>query len=483
MAVRTYSQLLQTLNTRADALKQASTKSAAGDTPTEKDLREKGTVEVPKDPQAQPSAELLPERPTNTEVTPVLSVAPAKVVDGPEKPANALLAQAKKVAGAINSLRNTKVAARDTGKISPGLVSDTASENKNTTAPIPGSTSDKGPAKKQNPDPVTKAAGIPEVTDATNKGTELPKGDSKGALPKPVENENTTKVNEQKAPAAEGAKGAEKEAACASGCTCPKCTAKMAAALEFTPEFHYKLASLILATDEGQRFAQQIIEQAHGAAEAEDIIKAAAFMEEESARLQELEAQGAFAAEEMWKAASEEERVAIIKLANIHALAKAGLKTDFEKQAYDDGAAAGAGMADAGVLGGAAAGGAPGAPGEAGAVPPPPGAEAGAAGADSISDEDIVAVLEELVQSGKIKPEEAQAILEALQQGGGGEAGADAGAAGPAGAGPAGADAGGPPPDDSNKSPEDKEASAVVKSASSVVDSIIAAMAKTDAKK
>jgi len=472
MAVRTYNQLVQTLNDRASATKQASTKSAAGDTPTEKDPAEKGTVAIPKDPSATPAAELLPGQTPNAEVTPVLSVAPAKKVEGEEKPANALLSQAQKVAAAIRGLN--KSATRDTAKISPQLVSDAASENKNTTAPVPGSTGDKGPKAKQVPDPVTKAAAgdVPTVADPAEKGKEKVKGDSIGEVPAQPENANKTKVGDEK-----------KEAACPPGCTCPKCTKAAADMLDITPDFHFKLASLILSTQEGRDFARQIIEQAHGAAEAEDIIKAATFMEQESQRLQELEDQGAFAAEEMWKNASEDERIAIIKLANIHALAKSGLATEQEKQAYDDGAATAAGLADAGVLGGAA-GAAPAAPaGAAPAGPEVPGAEAAPAGSDSITDEDIVAVLEELVQSGKIKPEEAQAILEALQQGGA-EGAVPAGPEGAApGAAPGAEGAGAPPPDDSNKSPEEKEAAAIVKSASAAVNAIIASFAKPEAGK
>jgi hypothetical protein len=174
----------------------------------------------------------------------------------------------------------------------------------------------------------------------------------------------------------------------------------------------------------------------------------------------------------MWQNASPEERASIVKLAAAHQLAKSTLQTDGEKQAYDAGAAAGADMVDSGALGGAPGGaaGAP-APDAAGADP-----SADPAGADNITDDDIIAVLSELVQSGKIKPEEAEAILQALQSGGA-EANPTA---------PAGADAAAPtsampdaPPD--SAPPEQKEAFSIVKSASVATDLIMTELTKAAA--
>lgn len=164
----------------------------------------------------------------------------------------------------------------------------------------------------------------------------------------------------------------------------------------------------------------------------------------------------------------EAEQKEVIKIASVLELAKEGLDEE-EKQAFDQGAGAAAAMADQGAAGEQ---------------------EPQMPGADEVSDEDIVAVLDQMVQSGELTPEIASQIMQALQ-GGGAEGGApgaggDAGAGGPPPDGGAGAGgpppeaaggAGGPPPEgaggppkqepdgDEGKSPEEKEARVLIKAA------------------
>jgi len=428
--------------------KSAATKSAAGDTPTEKDPAEKGVTAIPKDPNATNAAMNLPEKLTNTEVTPVVSISPSKTVGSDTKMANTLVAKAANVVDMIKNMRKSGTAS----EITPTLVSDAGSDNKDS-APAP-STSN-APSKKQNPDPATKDATGDTASDAKDpnaKKVEMPTPDSKGDLPKETKNTNdvTTKASME-------------------GCMTPDSKAA-GTAIDFDPSFHYKLASLILSTEKGVEFARNLIEEAHGAAEAEDIIKAASFMEYQAQQYETLEAEGQFAADKMWNNATPDERAQIVKLAAAHLLAKSTLQTEEEKQAYDAGAAAGGNMVDSGALGD---------PSAAGADPATAGADPSAGGADTITDDDIVAVLTELVQAGKIKPEEAEAILQALQSGGA-EDQATA---------PAGADGSGMPPapvaPPAVASDEEKtayaielEAHNIVKSASVATDAILAELAK-----
>ena len=445
--------LVQTLQKQASA---STTKAAAGDTPSVTDPADKGTVAVPKDPNAAPALTHIPESATNADITPVTTVSVARTV-GDKSASTDLVAKAAKVASGIRALMNKSATAAE---ITPTLPSDKANDNKNST---PTAAATAGPAKKQNPDPEAKiateqqpgakAAAEGDVAAKTPGGTpadpeakkvEAPKADTKGELPKDKDNTDDTK------------KASDTD-------------------LSFDPAFHFKLASSLLATEEGRAYAQHLIEAEHGAAEADSIIKAAAFMEQQFNELQAAEVEGASAADALWAQATPEEQAAAIKMAHAHYIARETLATDMEKQAYDDGAATAAQMQDQGALGGA-----PGA--DAGAGAPPAGADAGAEGAPAdgggeVSDDDIVQVLQQLVQSGEVKPEEAEAIMQALLGGQGGEGAAPGGAA-PGGAPMPGEQAGmpgGAPGGD--MPPEAKAASELVKSASAITDSLLAAVA------
>jgi len=180
----------------------------------------------------------------------------------------------------------------------------------------------------------------------------------------------------------------------------------VADAMEFTPEFHIKLASLIMETEEGVKFAQEILRKAAGAEMAQKLIASA--LEQQGIALQYAAAydeQEKIAAEmayrqqvefeTLYKSASVEQRAMMDKLASVHGATLQALPSDFEKYAYMGGADAAAGMMDQ-----EAAGQAPTVPG---------------GGEEPLSDEDVLALLEQLVASGQISEEEAMAIAEQLQ--------------------------------------------------------------------
>lgn len=168
----------------------------------------------------------------------------------------------------------------------------------------------------------------------------------------------------------------------------------------FTPEFHLKIASCILQTEEGRAFAEEIVKREKGVEAAAMIIKAAAeqekFEQYSAAYNDYMQKQAAEQEiyDHMWKSASEEDRNMITKMAAAHNINKDKLKDEQSKQAYDLGAEDAAAMLDA----------------EAGAEDIPVDAMAG----EDITPEDIVMVLEELVATGEIEPEVADEILQEL---------------------------------------------------------------------
>ncbi len=386
-----------------------------------------------------------------------------------------------------------------------------------------------GTTKGVNPDAnaKTSTAGMAAEGMDKEKKVSMPAGDSKGEIPASKTNTDETKKEEKSSAAAiaklaknilsnkEGkawlvnslgqemadqivkvaAESDEKCKGCGmmkSACKCQPAGDKDKAAsgddLIIDPSFHFKLASLMLATEENRLYAQRVCEKAFGAEAAADIVKAATIMEQRAEEMSAMEAAGAKEAEAKWASATEGERNQILKLARVHHRTREGYQTDWEKQAYDAGAMAAAQMGDAGMLGGAGGaggGGAPGAeagggmppggdpaaamaamaggaggggapggmpPGAEGGMPPgadggmPPGAEGGAGGGE-LSEESVVAALQQMVQSGEITPEMAAEILTAITGGGaGGEGGAGGGMPPGAGGGmPPGAEGGMPP--------------------------------------
>ncbi len=398
---RSFAELTQKLNERAN-IKRAAVAAAP-----EKDPAEKGNVTIPKDPQTAPGAMNLPANGTNVDATKPTTVAPAKTIVGEEKPKSANTNLSEKAAALTSALRNLRTKAATAAEISTNgsLPSDAKNDNKNTTPTEP-ATEHKNQAG--NPDANAKTAAPATPVDATQKPAPTPPVDSKGELPKAkVENTDDPKTKEKE---------------------------KMASDAEvfggpIDPAFAIKIASVILSTEEGRAFTQAELEKAAGAEQAEDIIRAAMFMEKQAAALLDEEEAGILAAQEFWAKATPEERAHIEKVASVHDAALATLTEDFEKLAYNQGAQAAAGMADEGMMGDQM----------------PPGQDG-----SQISDQDIAQVLEQLIQSGEIDEKTAMDIMQALQGGGapdagGGGAGGAPGGGMPPGMGGGAPDAGGAP--------------------------------------
>ena len=193
--------------------------------------------------------------------------------------------------------------------------------------------------------------------------------------------------------------------------------------LELTTDVLAKIASIVLSSEEGAEFVEGQLAKAAGAEAAQETL---AFLAEQS---ELAEKQAAF---EQGQADAE----ALIQQAVYQAGREAGHKEAAAAQQNKLMAGLGQKVAQAGIeemMGqgaGAMEGGAPGpdvgaaelAGGAAGGMP---GAEGGAG--EQITEEDLMMALQALVQEGTIKPEEAQAVVEALT--GGGEGGAAAGGA------------------------------------------------------
>lgn len=234
---------------------------------------------------------------------------------------------------------------------------------------------------------------------------------------------------------------------------------------ELTQDLLAKIASCILATQDGWELAQQALVKAAGAETAREtmdyIQKKAAYeqgqidaqiLAERYAAMQKQAsdeyAQGAADADALIAAMAKRAMAPAAALAS-NALSKSAMdRLTKLGQAVADEAMAGAG-ADAGAVPGAEA--AMGAMGGA-----PEGAEGapGAEGGEDITIEDLAQALEALVQEGTVKPEEAQQILQYVTQGE--EAGAGVPAEGgmpPAAAGAEGAGAPTPAPEAGGEKP------------------------------
>lgn len=482
--VRTFGELSAALQSRAGLHKSAARKGAAENDPTpEKDPTEKGQAAIPKDPDAAPAKQQVPESKTNADTQKVLPAPPvAKTVQGEEKAAGDLASKAAKVASGIKNLAASlsKKAEVTQPNMPPNDVKNDGADGGANKPPSGGA------GAKNNPDPAVKdaapsgaAAGATPKDPADAGKAPDPKPVDKGELPPDKTNTDAKTAGDM----------CPKCSKMVKDCGCPKEAASegKAAAANDAPidaSFHLKLAHVILSTEEGRQFAQQQIEKYHGAQAAEDIVKAASIMEQKAEELAALEESGALVAEEMWKSASVEEQQGILKLAHVLAVGRNSYATEHEKAAYDAGAGAGAEMADAGMLADPSmmGGGDP----AAGGMPP----EGGAPGGEEAGmEEAIMAALDQMVQSGELTPEMAAQILQALSGGGegggapapGGDPAAMGGMPPEGGAPPAGGGGGAPPKKskgggDEGGGEEDEEKEAATKSAAnrSAIDKLFA---------
>ena len=220
------------------------------------------------------------------------------------------------------------------------------------------------------------------------------------------------------APAAAGAPAApaaqpEKKAAAEAG------------TVELTDAYHSKIASIILATEEGRQYVAETLERAIGRVDALELVKSASAMQEQfehigaeqlawqekvaAAEQQLLQEKQAFA--QAFAALTPEQQAITVKISDNIKLAAAKLQTvpggDILQEWLVKGAADAGAMMDQGGMG----------------APPP---AAGDASGGQAGIEEIVAMIEQLVQSGEISMEEAQQIVQLLASEAGGDAGGEA---------------------------------------------------------
>ena len=173
---------------------------------------------------------------------------------------------------------------------------------------------------------------------------------------------------------------------------------------ELTWNLHVKLAAAILETEEGQKMAHNFLAKQAGEKAATDLVRGALaqhiefqkIASAEEAEAQELQNQ----VDEFYKKASTEERQLMVKSAQLHKINLDEIDDPMLKWAYQDAAMdAGAMLEDEGGM----------IPGE----------------AEEPSVEDIEMVLADMVQTGEIDPETAEAVLEILVGGEDGLAGGE----------------------------------------------------------
>lgn len=194
-------------------------------------------------------------------------------------------------------------------------------------------------------------------------------------------------------------------------------TAPAAPSIDLSADTLAKIASAILSTEEGINFTHSLFEKQAGEAAArqqiqEAILAATSFDEVEqtkSAAMNDVFAKAASIHKDLQGIITEVEADEILKIAHIHQEALLAYDSPLLKQAYA------AGMDDAALMEASEeAGGAEGAP---------PVDEALPMGGESLSEEEIMALLEEMIASGEISEEDVMAALQATE-GGGGEEGA-----------------------------------------------------------
>ncbi len=159
---------------------------------------------------------------------------------------------------------------------------------------------------------------------------------------------------------------------------------------------YQKIASLVMNYEEGRSLVNELADRELGKQAAENLIKEAAEMEHIQQAFEDEQAQAAAQVEEMLKGASEEDVKDIEKLMVIHSGALESFENDYEKEAYDLGVKQAAAAMDA----------------EGGELPME---------GEDVSLDEVAAVIMQMVESGEIDPQLAEAILAEL-------AGADGGA-------------------------------------------------------
>ena len=182
---------------------------------------------------------------------------------------------------------------------------------------------------------------------------------------------------------------------------------------------YVKLASVLLETEEGINFATRLIKQAKGAEAANALINNALVAQDQFQKAAAAHQAGGNLVEQIFASANPAERQIMLKVAAAHQEQIAVIEAsahpetvELEKQAYAEGAMDAGAMQEAGE--------AVGAEGE-GELP---------GGGEETSDQDIMAVIQQLVESGQLPPEVAEQLLLELQGAEGAEGAAPEGVEG-----------------------------------------------------
>lgn len=157
---------------------------------------------------------------------------------------------------------------------------------------------------------------------------------------------------------------------------------------------YYKIAELVLNYEEGRQMVNDLADREFGKEAAAQLIDEAQYIQAVQDEAAAFEAQQTQAAEELLKSASEEDIQDMQKLAAVHGMNLSKFEYDFEQEAYDLGCKQAAMAMDAG-----------------GEIP--------GAGGD-VSLDEVAEVIMQMVESGELDPQTAEAVLQQL-------AGADAG--------------------------------------------------------
>lgn len=289
-SVRRHSDLLKILR----PAKEAAAQTAAV---PEKDPNDKGTAPAPALPADKKDQSGVPDGTVNVDKTPANPVvAPAATVNGTEKVAT-LTARAGAVVSGIQAL--LKQSASDPKAADPAGPKMIKNE------PTPA------------PNAEGKAADAAAPKDPKEKPAETPKTDAK-----PAEVPEVAKAADAKA---------------AADVVVP----------EFTPDFHLKIAQTVLQFEDGRNMVEQCLRREFGMQQADDIIKAAMFAEEQAIALNQAELQGATAAEELIGAATDQDVKVASDLAALHDEDLTKFASDEEREAYFEGVKLAAQVADA----------------------------------------------------------------------------------------------------------------------------------------
>ena len=189
-------------------------------------------------------------------------------------------------------------------------------------------------------------------------------------------------------------------------------TEELAGDFETEENAYHKIAELVLNYEEGRQMVNDLADREFGKEAAAQLIDEAQYVQSIQNEVAMSEAQGAQAADELLKSASEEDVQEMQKLAAVHGMNVNKMEYDFEHEAYDLGCKQAAMAMDAG-----------------GEIP---------GGGGDVSLDEVAAVIMQMVESGELDPQTAEAVLQQL-------AGADAGGGDPmAGGMPPGMEGGDP---------------------------------------